>query len=253
MEVHHHSHPGKKKFKEYLQEGFMIFVAVSMGFLAENVREMLQKHERERELIILLRDDLKSDIVKIDEAIKLNRLKQNSIDTLRQYIYRVPNENLPDSITRKMFYLYKSYTGNVTNYIPTSRAFSQLEKGDAFSLIRKQNISDSILSYKEFNNRIVSQYETFVMYQKNAHDIGHLIFDPSLNESFLTRDKFPLILESKQSFNLFVTDKKTCFSYAAFLVECRGILYRYLDMVSDHKQKALSLITLLEKTYELSE
>ncbi len=29
----------KKSLKEYLLEGLMIFVAVSMGFIAENIRE----------------------------------------------------------------------------------------------------------------------------------------------------------------------------------------------------------------------
>ncbi len=31
MEVHHHPHVEKKNFKEYLLEGLMIFLAVSMG------------------------------------------------------------------------------------------------------------------------------------------------------------------------------------------------------------------------------
>ncbi|MFX9061656.1 hypothetical protein ABTN34_17710 [Acinetobacter baumannii] len=39
MEVHHHPHAGKKSFKEYILEGIMIFIAVSMGFIAENIRE----------------------------------------------------------------------------------------------------------------------------------------------------------------------------------------------------------------------
>src|SRR4051812_46434987 len=39
MEVHHHPKVEKKNFKEYLLEGLMIFIAVTMGFIAENVRE----------------------------------------------------------------------------------------------------------------------------------------------------------------------------------------------------------------------
>src|SRR5919205_297932 len=39
MEVHHHPHVEKKNFKEYLLEGLMIFLAVTMGFFAENLRE----------------------------------------------------------------------------------------------------------------------------------------------------------------------------------------------------------------------
>jgi hypothetical protein len=39
MEVHHHPHVEKKNFKEYLLEFMMIFLAVTLGFIAENIRE----------------------------------------------------------------------------------------------------------------------------------------------------------------------------------------------------------------------
>src|SRR5277367_4024167 len=41
MEVHHHPdlHHKKKKFKEYFLEFLMIFLAVTLGFFAENIRE----------------------------------------------------------------------------------------------------------------------------------------------------------------------------------------------------------------------
>jgi len=41
MEVHHHPQleHKPKPWKEYLLEGFMIFIAVMMGFFAENLRE----------------------------------------------------------------------------------------------------------------------------------------------------------------------------------------------------------------------
>ena len=44
MEVHHHPempHRHRKKFGEYIKEGLMIFLAVFMGFVAENIREHL--------------------------------------------------------------------------------------------------------------------------------------------------------------------------------------------------------------------
>jgi hypothetical protein len=41
MEVHKHPHhvAHKKKWSEYLLEFFMLFLAVFLGFIAENVRE----------------------------------------------------------------------------------------------------------------------------------------------------------------------------------------------------------------------
>ena len=45
-------HKGKKRLKDYLQEGLMIFVAVVMGFLAENVREGIGNREKERQYML---------------------------------------------------------------------------------------------------------------------------------------------------------------------------------------------------------
>lgn len=39
MEVHHHPHVEKKNFKEYFLEFLMIFLAVTLGFFAESLRE----------------------------------------------------------------------------------------------------------------------------------------------------------------------------------------------------------------------
>ncbi len=37
MEVHHHPNVEKKGLKEYILEGLMIFLAVSMGFIARSI------------------------------------------------------------------------------------------------------------------------------------------------------------------------------------------------------------------------
>ena len=51
MEVHHHPKVEKKNFKEYLLEGIMIFLAVTLGFFAENIREHLSDNAKEKEYI----------------------------------------------------------------------------------------------------------------------------------------------------------------------------------------------------------
>jgi hypothetical protein len=50
MEVHHHPELEKKGLKEYVLEGLMIFLAVMMGFVAENIRENISEHKRAAEL-----------------------------------------------------------------------------------------------------------------------------------------------------------------------------------------------------------
>ena len=48
MEVHHHpqlTHQ-PKPWKEYLLEGLMIFIAVTLGFFAENLREHISDSQQ---------------------------------------------------------------------------------------------------------------------------------------------------------------------------------------------------------------
>src|SRR5436190_24286711 len=61
MEVHHHPNVEKKNFKEYLLEGLMMFLAVTMGFFAENIRENISDREKEKDLMQSLIMDLKED------------------------------------------------------------------------------------------------------------------------------------------------------------------------------------------------
>ena len=69
MEVHHHPHVEKKSFKEYLLEGLMIFLAVTLGFFAETIREHLVEKEKERQYVESLCADLQSDIRNADSLI----------------------------------------------------------------------------------------------------------------------------------------------------------------------------------------
>ena len=65
MEVHHHPHVEKKSFKEYLLEGLMIFLAVSMGFIAENIREHITENKIAHEMAENFYQELYSDSIKL--------------------------------------------------------------------------------------------------------------------------------------------------------------------------------------------
>jgi hypothetical protein len=70
MEVHHHPdlHHEKKPWKEYMLEGLMIFLAVFMGFIAENIRESIDNNEHARQLTSQLVRDLKTDTSQLREV-----------------------------------------------------------------------------------------------------------------------------------------------------------------------------------------
>jgi hypothetical protein len=97
MEVHHHpqlEHKAKP-WKEYLLEGLMIFLAVTLGFFAENFREHITENSRENEFAKVLYAELKDDSAAA--AIKLaSRLeKEKEMDYLSNFFKDSSLTDLP--------------------------------------------------------------------------------------------------------------------------------------------------------------
>jgi hypothetical protein len=72
MEVHHHPHSENlpagqagKRFKEYFLEFIMIFLAVTMGFFAETIRENVTEHRRAKEFAESMVQDLREDTAQL--------------------------------------------------------------------------------------------------------------------------------------------------------------------------------------------
>ncbi len=82
MEVHHHPNVEKKNFKEYLLEFLMIFLAVTMGFFAESIRENLADHSKEKEYIQSMIADLKNDTSMLRDVIDLKMRRVSGMDAL---------------------------------------------------------------------------------------------------------------------------------------------------------------------------
>jgi hypothetical protein len=82
MEVHHHPEVEKKGLKEYLLEGLMIFLAVTMGFFAESLRENIANREHVRQLSAQLIQDLKTDTINLKHAITFEAVLVRKNDSL---------------------------------------------------------------------------------------------------------------------------------------------------------------------------
>ncbi len=85
MEVHHHPNVEKKNFKEYFLEFIMIFLAVTLGFFAESLRENISDHEREEQFIRSLANDVKADVDRLTYIIDARNKKEVRMDSLTCY------------------------------------------------------------------------------------------------------------------------------------------------------------------------
>ena len=143
MEVHHHPHIEKKSFKEYFFEGLMIFLAVSMGFIAENIRENINNTEHAKILTEQLVKDLIIDTVNINRIIDNSITYQKRIDTLFDEL-----QKNRDKVNTKLLQnlVFDSY--HISLFNPSSASTTAIEKELNIKQFSSSNLPKMLTNYK---------------------------------------------------------------------------------------------------------
>jgi hypothetical protein len=142
MEVHHPHHPThKKKWNEYILEFIMLFAAVSLGLLSENIRERQIEDHRAEEFIELFKNEVVNNNKQIDSVLKqdIPLLKANEkiyydLATLKDGF---PLIELSDTLN---LYLYR--------FSNDKRIFDQMKNSGSLRYIRDKKLIDMITSYE---------------------------------------------------------------------------------------------------------
>ena len=144
MEVHHHPHPGKKNFKEYFLEFLMIFLAVTLGFFAESLREHFVDKKHEKQYIKSFYEDLSADQVQLPVLIDaINHQQLRGSDSLLMLLKNADTTSPANSI---YYFLRSMIRQQGIRAFISDRTISQAENSGEMRLIDKQ-ISDSLTDY----------------------------------------------------------------------------------------------------------
>jgi hypothetical protein len=142
MEVHAHAHTARKKWYHYFWEFFMLFLAVTLGFLVENQREHFAEYKKEIQYIHSYIEDLHSDIKQLDSMISHCKKRNEMADSL---IYMLDS---PDrGIYGKDIYYYARVLTLNFPFFSTDRTIQQLKNGGNLRLISKQAVSNAMMNY----------------------------------------------------------------------------------------------------------
>ncbi|MEO5592363.1 MAG: hypothetical protein ABIR15_03610 [Chitinophagaceae bacterium] len=158
MELHHQPHiHHKKKWKDYLFEFFMLFLAVSAGFLVENQREHYVEHLRAKDYAAMLRKDLSSDTVIMNIISNFRSEQQKRYDSLRNMIDSVPFEK----INQQQFVTLASSVGKYLHLIQNNGTIQQLKSSGALRYFKDTALVYTLTSYEEDlkHNEYVQQEE----------------------------------------------------------------------------------------------
>src|SRR5258705_8344658 len=134
MEVHHHPDlHHRKKFREYFLEFLMIFLAVTLGFFAENIRESITDSHRGKEYIKSLAQDLKADTANLNGHIQVWTGQMSYTDSLINLI----KHNIGHQDDHE-FYRLISLNMGYAPFSYHSKTIDQLKTSGSFRLIASQ-------------------------------------------------------------------------------------------------------------------
>jgi len=241
METHAqelHKAPGHG-WKHYFFEFFMLFLAVFCGFLAENFREEMVNHTRERGYMKSLADDLKQDTAKLSKIIATLDVKILYRDSL---LHELANSEIFKNSAKAYYFFNMSY--HFPDFIYTDRTIQQLKNSGAMLLIKNTAVSDSIMDYDSRVKTVFiaqSQLNTLaltVASQKSKLFQNRLL--NTANKSFQNPD-VPLLSQNRVDVEEFYNN-----------MQDQGIGFVYLkNLDADLLSSAIRLIDFINKEYKL--
>ena len=255
MEVHHHPHVEsgshrKKGLKEYFFEFVMIFLAVTLGFFAENLREHIKNNNEITQDIRSVLSDLNSDVAHFNAILNTDEYSYTSADSLLSLL----DGNI--SKTAQIYLLARAVTANVGSYYANSKTFDQMKASGVLKLIHPRDLLDSLALYYVTFQFLSAQDNLVKLTLDDVHKDNYLLFDNRIFSQM--KVGFQNINKSYASIQpppghprLLSTDYKD--------VNRVALNYYYLaaserfDCILAERQKvlALRLITLIKKDYHL--
>ena len=262
MEVHKHPHhvTHKKKWPEYLLEFSMLFLAVFLGFVAENIRENSVERHQETEYMHLLLEDLKKDTANINTMVTGNHILIRGLDSLLDLLSGPQQDK---SVQRKTFIYSLKYT---YWYMPiqfSELTLTQLKFSGGFRLIKDKKITSAMLQYDQGLDACKYNYDLLLQYYHTFEASNKDIFNMTLaRKAFKAMETdFHTIFMPYNEFGKLVPegdyfDKKEPYlllKYKDDILYYETTLTNLTNIVSNQKLSSDSLIRLIKTNYRIDD
>jgi len=248
METHaHHLHKAPSHgWKHYFFEFFMLFLAVTLGFLVENQREHYVDRKKESVYVRGIVKDLVSDTINFSQFINKTLENESRIDSLIDLL-KVYKSASP---TGELYYLARTAFGKIERLQYNRRTYDQLKSSGSLRLIHHQGVLDSISKYFESLQWIDLQNQLQIERQTiYAVQLGEIFDAWTIDSVFNTNFSKPTAAPS-----LLTTDKRDLNRFVMRLHILKGVvLFNLRRVVNDYLPNAKKLIALIKEEYSIDE
>lgn len=190
MDVHHHSHlPHQSKpWKQYLTEGLMIFVAVTLGYAAENIRHHYIEEKKTIANVQNLYKDLKNDSLAFTVLLSIRSTQDSCFEIIsRLYEQKQIEQDIPT------VYAAHSFIGIRVMPVMNTMALDQIKNSSALNYIEDEKLRQEIQYYA--NNAAVlktREQREYSFVDKYIDPLSISTFDYKYLQELSKHDRFEI-------------------------------------------------------------
>jgi hypothetical protein len=249
MEVHHPHHIAhKKKWTEYLLEFCMLFLAVFLGFIAENIREHSIEKSRLNVYMRQMVENLKADTARCRQAILFNSKHCKNLDSLR---YEIQLAATGKANVNRLYYFWVKKDYSIVSF--KQAAITQLKNSGNMRLIENKKLANEIFEY----------YDRWVVFESTSRAGINRLSDEynKMSINFFDRQYLEEDMENESTFSYSNLEKKEIY-YATLLKRSPALqllnnnsleLKKLNNHVSDYEKSILFYNSFLRLNYKVAD
>lgn len=247
MEVHHHPNVEKKGLKEYFLEFIMIFLAVTLGFFAENIREHFVDKTHEKEYINSFYEDLSRDGRELPDLIKSIEYQQlQTADSLQAILPGMNSKTAANTVYTSLRLIIRQQGIRI---FVTDRTIEQIKNAGEMRLLSNKQISDSLVDYyKEVDYIEYLQRDLLAYKAELKADFPRILKSQDYNKVIDAQDR---IINPNENLYLSATDSFTINKILLEVSDIKGLSHSIQSMISELLGKAENIKKLITSYYNI--
>jgi hypothetical protein len=211
-----------KKWNQYLFEFLMLFLAVTLGFFVDNLREGRAERQLELQHILSLTSDLRQDTLRFNKQIE----EANIVISMCDSIIQLLSKNDQQAHDRqRLYFLSRAMSPKILPHFVNDRTFEEMRGSGGLRLISRNNIADSISTYYFFSKELLWLNDLVLTRFQRKVEMESKVFRADLYEEMLDKKTFafqtlsgnpPLATSDKALLNEFAVTIHYISSVSAF-------------------------------------
>jgi hypothetical protein len=149
-------------------EGLMIFLAVTLGFIAENIREHFVHKEKERQYIHSFYTDLSGDEAQLPRVVA--GIDAQQIQAADSLVSLLSKANTTDPANSIYYFIRRMIRQQGIKIFITDRTIEQAKNSGEFKLISNKQVADSLSEYYKLVDFVDYLQQVLIQYKNKLFD-----------------------------------------------------------------------------------